>query len=254
MELRKEGGSTVSESNPNQPWTGKLVSILGASIETLEGWNPPGYAVFYTEERAKLSGISTPEDTWWGQVIARMGGQLLVDNAWSGSRVTRMPGSDQDFPSACSLERVGGLHTAYAIPDVILIHMGGNDFGYGVPIRRRGFQKGNKLEFYSKAYCTMLRRLRKNYPKAELWCMGIGKTFMSARPEFVFPDNFCGVLCHDYNHIIKRAADHFGGNYIDLYHNGIYDTIDGTHPTKDGMVMLADLVYKEIVKETRQNP
>ena len=236
----------MDQSEQYWPWLGKYISILGASIETLEGWNPPGYAVFYTKERSRLSRICTPEDTWWGKVIAQLGGTLLINNAWSGSRATRLPNADGDFPSACSIERTGALHNEHVAPDVILVHIGGNDFGYGVPIRRRTFQKGNKMEFFSCAYRMMLRRLRRNYPNAEIWCMGIGRTYMSARPEFVFPENFGGVPCADYNREIERLAHHYGCAYINLYQRGTYDTIDGTHPTYEGMGMLANLVLREI--------
>lgn len=235
-------GSAVNQ----MPWAGKRISILGASIETLEGWNPRGYSVFYTSERGRTLGITAPEDTWWGMVIARFGGTLLVNNAWSGSRVTKLPNTEQVFPSACSPERTVGLHTMEAEPDVILIHMGANDFGYGVPIKKPLFQKGDPLAFFGKAYCQMLRQLRLNYPGAELWCINIGRTFMSSRPDFVFPERFAGVNCSEYNRVIEKMAHRFDCGLADVYHSGYYDTIDGTHPTRQGMTMLANLVCSEI--------
>lgn len=47
-------------------------------------------------------------DTWWGKVIDFFGGELLVNNSWSGSPVT---GSSATlFPSGCSDERTSHLH------------------------------------------------------------------------------------------------------------------------------------------------
>ena len=55
----------------------KYFSILGDSISTLEGYSQPREAAFYSGERKLKSGVFTPSDTWWGQVIERLGGQLL---------------------------------------------------------------------------------------------------------------------------------------------------------------------------------
>lgn len=67
----------------------KNFSIFGDSISTFEGSNPDDYNVFYNSEMKIRTGIARETDTWWGRVIDFFDGKLLVNNSWSGSRVTK---------------------------------------------------------------------------------------------------------------------------------------------------------------------
>ena len=100
------------------------VSILGDSISTYIGYNPRGYAVYYKEDKAYDNEINSVDDTWWKQVIDGLGGELCVNNSYSGSLVT-----GAFAPSACSAERCASLHDE-TVPDIILIYMGTNDRGF----------------------------------------------------------------------------------------------------------------------------
>lgn len=75
----------------------KQFSILGDSISTLEGFNPCGYKIFYDADNGRKFDVKEMNDTWWGKVINYFGGELLVNNSWSGSRVTKLPGSNVYF-------------------------------------------------------------------------------------------------------------------------------------------------------------
>ena len=81
----------------NNKYYGKQFSILGDSISTLEGYNPPGYNVFYKGDKCEQAKIFEMSDTWWGKVIDYFGGVLLVNNSWSGSRVAQIPKSTKLF-------------------------------------------------------------------------------------------------------------------------------------------------------------
>ena len=106
-----------------------LVSFLGDSISTYSGFNPEGYAVFYDAEMQKRNGLNSVYDTWWAKVNQELRAYLCVNNSYSGSRV-----SGTDFPAGCCSERIMHLHTPKYKPNLILIYLGFNDFGYGVPI------------------------------------------------------------------------------------------------------------------------
>lgn len=69
-------------------YRGKFLSILGDSISTLEGYNPQGFNVFYEGENCLRSGVLGYKKTWWGQVTDYFSGRFLVNNSWSGGRVT----------------------------------------------------------------------------------------------------------------------------------------------------------------------
>ena len=66
----------------------KLVSILGDSVSTFQGYNPRGYSVFYDASMQRVNGLNSVSDTWWDMVIKSMHARLCVNNSYSGNRVT----------------------------------------------------------------------------------------------------------------------------------------------------------------------
>ena len=238
------------------PYFGKKFSVLGDSISTLEGCHPQGYKVFFKDEICKRTGVVKETDTWWGKVICFFGGELLVNNSWSGSRVTMVPENSELFPSACSDERTGFLHWDEEVPDVILVYLGTNDWGFGALLSRRDKRKKTRPQIanYSRyqefdyAYDNMLKKLRRNYQSAEIWCCTLGVTEMSSNPYFEFPYEYCGMNIEAYNGVIRKKAKKHKCNIIDLYaENQPYDTIDGTHPNKDGMNTLAKMIASSML-------
>ncbi len=63
------------------------ISILGDSISTYVGYNPYGYHVYYRDDRLYDNDITSVNDTWWKQVIDAIGGELCINNSYSGSCV-----------------------------------------------------------------------------------------------------------------------------------------------------------------------
>lgn len=234
---------------------GKKFSILGDSISTLAGYNPKGYKVFYDSENCERSAVKEMQDTWWGKVIDFFGGELLINNSWSGSRVTKSPNNDSLFPSGCSEKRTGGLHINGVKPDVIIVYLGTNDWAFGAELdgTRLLIDKSN-MQYFAAAYETMLEKTKTNYPNAEIWCCTLNTTFMSSNPSFSFPYEYGGTHIEKYNQIIKDTADMNNCKIIDLYSYHIpYDSIDGSHPNADGMNTLATLIIREIGgKEVKQ--
>lgn len=244
----------------NNPYYKKQISILGDSISTLEGYNPLGHNLFFKGEVCAKSGVSSMGDTWWGQVVELLGAELLVNNSWSGSRVSKLPDSQTLFPSGCSDERTNGLHIRDVNPDVIIVYLGTNDWGYGVspePKRIGFFDEHKKIHVdgfaapnetvFAYAYDVMIKKLRKNYPNAEICCCTLNTTYMSENPGFVFPVAHGGIHIDVYNNIIRSAANRFKCKLIDLagYHKA-YDSVDGSHPNADGMNTLSAIVLREL--------
>ena len=155
----------------------KFFSILGDSVSTLEGYSEPEFAAFYDTAQKLATDVLTPLDTWWGQVIDRLGGELLVNNSFSGSTVCRHP--RHEIPSyACSDERTSALDRSGVMPDVIMVYMGTNDWGCGTAIRQEeDCSRVKDLSgLFFTAYESMLEKLQKNYPHAEIWCMSFYTT------------------------------------------------------------------------------
>lgn len=250
-----------NQFNPYLEWKwknkyyGKQFSILGDSISTLAGYNPKDYKVFYADENCEKSAVKEMQDTWWGKVIDFFGGELLVNNSWSGSRVTRLPNNENLFPSGCSDERTGKLHINNVKPDVVIVYLGTNDWAFGTePDGTRLLSDELNMQYFAVAYETMLEKIKTNYLNAEIWCCTLNTSFMSANPSFKFPYKYGGTHIEKYNQIIKDTADMNNCKIIDLYSYHIpYDSIDGSHPNADGMNTLATLMIREIGgKEVKQ--
>jgi lysophospholipase L1-like esterase len=210
-------------------------SVLGDSVSTLLGHNPPECAIFYDAERGRESGVLLPADTWWGQVIAALGGKLLVNHSVSGSTVTKLP--IYECPNyGCSDERTAALAKDGVAPDVVMVFMGFNDWGWAVPPAT-----------FAEAYGLMLRKLRKSYPEAELWCFTLPVGICTAGPDFVFPERIKGVTPAEYNDVIRTVSESFGGRLIDLFGlSAPFDTIEGYHPNAAGMKTISAAVLRAL--------
>lgn len=230
----------------NKQYEGKYFSILGDSISTLCGYNPPDYAVFYQGENCRLCQVFAPEDTWWGQVLERLKAKLLVNNAFSGSLVCHHPACQ--IPSyGCSDERTGLLHKGQAHPDVVMILMGINDWGCGMQLQPNGEYQG--LRVFSVAYRTMLQKIKNNYPRAEIWCLTLPRSCWSAQPQVLIPAYRAGGHYGEYCNVIAQCAALEGCRLVELYDPAHpYDTVDGFHPTRAGMQTIADGVLAALEK------
>ncbi len=231
----------------------KHFSILGDSISTLAGYNPKGYKVFYENDICEKSGVKEIRHTWWGKLIDFLGGELLVNNSWSGSRITKLSYDGNAFPSGCAPERTVGLHIGNTMPDVIIVNMGVNDWANAVKLYETHNDGSNGLPdllSFDSAYKTVLSELKQNYPNAEIWCCTLCKSFMSSNPNFVFPCSYAGIHIDKYNEIIRTAAQNEGCKIIDIASKEIeYDAFDGTHPNCYGMESLAKGMIVEVVRE-----
>lgn len=222
--------------------TERTFSVLGDSISTHAGCNPPGYAVYYEGERARAAGVEGVQDTWWAQVVRHFGGCVLANASYSGSLV-----EGGAFPAGSSAERVAALAPDSAAPDVVLVFMGINDYGWGGAaaqvdgLRARSVPaRPGVLEGFAGAYRAMLGQVRAAYPEAEVWCLTLvpGRLAGSALPTFTW--NLRGVPLRSYNEAIVAAAREEGCRVADLASFDLdYEAVDGTHPTKTGMAQLA---------------
>lgn len=226
----------------------KKISVIGDSISTLAGYNPEGYSVFYDGANCFAADISGPEDTWWGRVAGYLCGEILVNDSYSGSQASKYTGREELFPSACSPKRTGNLHRGAEKPDAVIIYVGTNDWGRGVPlyesctaIPEESFYGG-----YKKTVCDVKR----NYPSAEIFVCTLMRAYKKNDPSFVFPDRTGDRSMEEYNDVIRKIAAGQGCVLLDLYsYKRPYDCIDGAHPSKNGMKTIAELMLREILSK-----
>ena len=120
---------------------------------------------------------------------------------------------------------------------MILVAMGANDWGFGV----------HPQEFEYE-YRRMLQRMKRLYPWAEIWCATILRGKPVPEEEMFF--NVDGVISPNiYSDIIRRIGTEEAVHLADVsgYHME-YETIDGVHPNREGMKMIACLWLKELQK------
>lgn len=207
------------------------ISILGDSISTYVGYNPYGYHVYYRDDRLYDNDILSVNDTWWKQVIDAIGGELCVNNSYSGSYVA---GGYES--SACSKERCSNLH-GESNPDIILIYMGTNDRGFEVEI---GIDNPQDTKKFYGAYRTMLRQIKNNYPSAKIICATLLSGYLKDSQNLAY-DRFMREDAR-YNEAIRLAVKEEGCLLADLALTGErYETLDYCHPTKTGHKKIANL-------------
>lgn len=233
--------------NKCSDYKNKYFSVLGDSISTFEGCSVPNEAVFYNEIHKKASGVLSLQDTWWGEVIDRLDGNLLVNNSFSGSTVCWHPTyKTQCF--GCSDERTSSLDKDGIFPDVIMVYLGTNDWRCGirvVPDAR--FNSSDDLTVFSTAYRKMIEKIKKNYPNAEIWCFTLAVSKCTAVKNFSFPYYYGGRDICEYCEMIRTCASEYNCRIIDLYTRAdLYDTFDGFHATASGMKTIAKAVIDEL--------
>ena len=211
-----------------------LIGIYGDSLSTYEGYNPDGYAVYYDRFNQGINGLESVKDTWWSKVIDEMGGELFVNNSYSGSRVT-----GEGFPSATDATRLSAFITDDGVPDMILVYLGFNDFGYCVRRYRAGWPR-NPADCFDYSYLDMLRKLKAMFPHVSIACATLMKPHLYEAPTRYTDINYDGVNIGAYNEIIRSAVRKADCFLADLAGTGTsYETVDGVHPNRNGHAAIA---------------
>lgn len=230
-------------------YAGKKVSILGDSISTFSGYIPAGNAVFYTGSNC---GVTSVDDIWWMKLIKALDMSLLVNDAWSGSRVTGSGGS------AGCMSRCESLGTDTEVPDVIIVYLGINDFNNGVILGTYDgtgvFPTGTAT--FREAYAIMLKKMLEKYPKVELWVCTL--PYCERSGDVVFPEsNGNGDLLVVWNDAIRDLADLFGVKVLEhakcgLTHQnlaqymGDYASGKALHPNAAGHSLIANNAIRQM--------
>ena len=248
--------------NVTSRYIGKKMSILGDSISTFgdpDSRNENGTYCYsyYPTETCRYSTDGTVgsyqsikfdvEDTYWMKLIRATGMVLGINESWRGSKVSGSGNSA--FNNQSRINHLGTNGT----PDVILVYGGSNDAGGGVSIGT--FNTENPQNYtdeqitalpvstFADGYRTMLIRLMNTYPFAEI--VVILPTFTTSYYTITNLDL--------YVEIIKEACDFFGIKYIDarctginIYNRASY-MVDGIHPNTNGMKLLFEKIYKQLI-------
>ena len=234
----------------SNPYSGKVISILGDSISTYEGYIPT-YDGFNLEHHARypdkelLTGVN---NTWWMQVINRLDAKLGINESWRSTEVgnvfnvTVNKGYDGTKACMASTTRIQNLG-ANGTPDVILFYGGTNDI-----LKRRavGFfdpatapaqvdLTTNVWDTVAEAYVTAIMRMQYYYPDAKIVAM---------LPTYT--EKNTDKVLEKYNSVFAAICEHYGVTYVDLRECGITTSNlpDGTHPDAKGMDYITEAVLE----------
>lgn len=236
------GIKDANETESENAFEGRTLSILGDSISTYDGWIMEGAAIFYPF----YGDLTDVSQTWWMRLLDDTGMELCANDSSSGSTCVGDSLDVGDPKYGCSSYRLSFLAGKQGkMPDVIIVYMGTNDLLIGIPI---GDNDGTKLveegmiDNFSDAYCLILDKLASEYPAAEIYCCTLppigdrGDNIEYA--DFV---NKLGLTSRDYSERIETVAGSKGVSVINLSDCGIdlsdlkEMTIDGVHFTLVGM-------------------
>ncbi len=216
---------------------GKRISILGDSLSTYEGISNDKEKQFTLVSNPSYYRFPFPlESTYWMRLIAKFNLRLCVNNAWSGAFLTtHFPGVGLDPLKKRSpgVERVDYLADSQGnSPDLLLIVMGLNDLGCGV-----------EAETFANAYEYLLQRVKRLYPQAVTFCVGLPN-----RDKELY---FQAVA---YNQAIGRAVASAGDTFVyvnwfeeEQWEEYAAKSIDGLHLNEEGMELLAERIEKAFV-------
>ncbi|NLE14662.1 MAG: SGNH/GDSL hydrolase family protein [Spirochaetales bacterium] len=203
-------------------------SILGDSISTFAGFVPAENELFYPKEGVDVTKV---EQTWWHLLAKRCHLDLIMNESYSGSRISRtgLRPITSSFLDEKRQARLSG--------DLIIVFGGTNDWGQAdLPVTKEVF-----IQAYEELVTTMLEhhRASKLY-----FCTPLQRTDRALNQ----------VNIHNWTQLELAAAiraivgKHSGAHLIDLAAYPISEgdgmLADNLHPTKKGMEVLSHLVQE----------
>lgn len=251
------GNVEIATQTSNKLYTNKLVSVLGDSISTFNGYNP-------SDERKPtypVGDVTSWTDTWWGYIINKLGMQLGMNDSWSGSMVFN--GSDTDSPAGnagpnicmASVKRTSNLGVNGS-PHLVFFYGGTNDIRFikGGSPKLGSFDNtldystvdldSTKWSTFMDAYVAAIQRLQYYYPNALI---------VAISPMYASNETWCDwKSLDDLAKEVDKVCNYFGVLHIDARKCGVkYSNTnkilrDGLHPSKIGMKVLAEYIISQV--------
>lgn len=184
----------------------KIVSVMGDSIATYQGYSSWGnYYFYYTQDHMSVN------DTWWMRYIKKHNMKLGVNDSlgssrvvWDGREQTSYLGPDKCMSSDARIKNLG----KYGTPDVILFFGGTNDVSYS---QVGSFQPGRTgTATFADAYNTAIIKMKQYYPNAEIICL-------TPYYQIYSPNS----LVDQYVNVIQKVCSYYGVKCVDLRQAGL---------------------------------
>lgn len=196
------------------------ISILGDSYSTFENYVVPDTnELWYFKGQNKKNDLKKVEETWWHQLIYRMGARLCQNNSYSGSTICCTGYGKADYTKRAFITRMKNLGT----PDIILIFGATNDSWCNAPFGEFKYADWNTQDLFSfrPAMAYMLDFITKRYQNTKVY--------------FILNSE----LKAEINNSVQEICNHYNVPVISL-HN--IDKQSG-HPSIAGMKAISDQVF-----------
>ncbi|MGH0051988.1 MAG: SGNH/GDSL hydrolase family protein [Sphaerochaetaceae bacterium] len=208
--------------------TTQTFSILADSISTFAGFIPKENECFYPHEGIDVTMV---EHTWWSLLQQRTGLKLLVNESYSGSRISRtgIRPVSSSFLDEKRQNRLKG--------DIIIVFGGTNDWGQ--------VEQPTTIDIFRESYETLVRGMCQRHTQSTLYfCTPLQRTDKTLTEK-----NIHQWSQLDLAQIIRRTVENYhDARLIDLARYPIKQEegllADGLHPTHKGMDLLATLMQK----------
>ena len=231
----------------------KTFSVLGDSISTYNGYNPAGYSYYYP-----AGNVDSVDKTWWKQ-LTKSNLQLVSNASWSGSGVC----DDDNDPVnsakvAYSDARIADLSDGSAVPDIIIVLIGTNDFRHdcqlGTLTSTDEIPDGTtSIRTFKEAYACMLNKIRTAYPHAHVYCCTLIQRYSAGDSTYPIT-NGNGNSLAQFNQAITDVATWIGCNVIrldtlfSLAEIPDYTVDNALHPNAAGMRYVGNRILQYIVQ------
>ena len=246
---------TVPIVSTSRSFAGKVISIMGDSISTFEGWIPvdDGHNLNHRKRYPQSNLFDDVRLTWWHMLITNLGAKLGVNDSWAGSMVsnTATTNSGDLGPDACmsSVTRITNLGSN-GTPDLIFFYGGTNDAARNVPMGTFDPSKFQQVDLttttwstFADAYAVAIMRMQYYYPDAKIIAMTPTWTTSYYTPQRL----------NEVAKMIEEVCDYYGVPVVDLRKCGINQNNldktlgDGIHPSALGMEMIEKYLRKQLL-------
>jgi len=250
-----EGGicDVCNDEHPNLAnFEGKVISILGDSISTFEGYIPKadGFNLEHLARYPQDDLVTDVKETWWMQVIDAFNAKLGINDSWRGATVSGdaavTSGSTGPLAAMSNLTRIKNLGSN-GTPDVIMFYGGTNDLAhvskvgsFDVDIAPDSVDLDTESwDNLADAYVHTLLRLKYYYPEAQIIAI------LPAHTKTYYSD----AKLAEANKILAEICQYYNVPYVDLCEAGVTAEYlpDGIHPGEEGMDIITDAVVKTIL-------
>ncbi len=209
------------------------VTIFGDSYSTFEGYLTPSSneSWYFTEDspyRDKKNDVCKVEQTWWYQVIDKMGWKLEKNNSYSGSTVGYYGYQQENYQPRSFNTRVSDLGE----PDIILSCCNTNDSWTGEKVGeyKYGNWTENDMWYFRPAMARLCYTIKANYPKTKIY--------------FILNSE----LRDDISQSMRVICNHYDIPLIELKD---IEKQEG-HPSQKGMKAMAEQVMDFVKKDLKK--